>query len=232
MLSNEILFIIATIVNLAFVLVAWRLGKTWLFLAIAINLLFTSIFGAKLITLFGFVVSVTGITYSAIFIGTDILTEHHGKRAGYQSIWLGFFALLMLLGIGQLFLLFEPFEFALVPSEAMDEIFGSIVRLVIASFIAYLIAQHFDVWFYHKIHEMTGERLLWLRNNLSTIVSQALDSVLFFTIAFYGTLPNDKLIELTIAGYLMKLAVAVLDTPFIYFSYWIKGKRVGDRSAL
>lgn len=227
-MSNELLFLIATLVDLAFVLFAWRMGKQWLFLVIAVNLMFTSIFGPKLITLFGYVVSVTGITYSAIFIGTDILTEHHGKKDGYKSIWIGFFGLVMLLAISQLIILFEPFEVSQTVSDNMTGLFGAIPRIMLASFTAYLIAQHFDVWFYHFIHTKTGGRFLWLRNNGSTIVSQALDSVLFFTVAFYGTLPDEKLIELVISGYIMKVIVAALDTPFIYLSYWVKGKKLSE----
>ena len=88
--------------------------------------------------------------------------------------------------------------------------------MTFAGALAYFVSQHFDVWFYHLIHEKTKERFLWLRNNGSTMVSQAIDTSIFYTIAFYGVF--DNLLQIALAGYIVKVAIALCDTPFMYVS--------------
>jgi hypothetical protein len=95
-------------------------------------------------------------------------------------------------------------------------IFSLMPRIAIASLIAYLISQYHDIWAFHFWKEKTGGRHLWLRNNLSTLISQLLDSLIFTLMAFAGTLPFTELIQIIITTYLLKLVVALIDTPFIY----------------
>ncbi len=74
------------------------------------------------------------------------------------------------------------------------------------------------------VKKRTGEKNLWLRNNVSTFGSQLLDTTIFCAIAFYGIIPNDVLPKLIIGSYLMKLLVAVIDTPIVYLVvYWVTG---------
>lgn len=221
---NELLFIVITLVDLAIVLLAFRLGKPWLIAIIAINLILVSTFAAKLIIIFGLVTNAANTFYAAIFLATDMLTEHYGKREGYRSVWIGFLCLVTFVILGQLVLLFSHVESTQIVSEAMDTLFGAVPRIAIASLVAYVIAQNFDVWFYHYLHGRTGNKMLWLRNNLSTITSQLLDSIIFFSLAFYGKVPINQLIEIILTGYLVKLIVASVDTPFIYLSYAVKRK--------
>ena len=86
-----------------------------------------------------------------------------------------------------------------------------------ASFIAYLISQFHDVWAFHFWKNKTNDRHLWLRNNLSTAVSQFLDSFIFITIAFYGVMPIWPLI---MGQWIIKIAIALLDTPVVYLVVW------------
>ncbi len=226
-MSNEFWFFVITVVDLFFVLFAWRLGKEWLIVTIVVNVILVSTFAAKLIPIFGLVTNVSNTFYAAIFIATDILTEHHGKRVGYRSIWTGFLGLVLFVVMGQAVL-----QFAAIPDSgiagAMQTVFSAVPRIAAASFIAYVIAQSFDVWFFHFIHEKTGHGKLWLRNNLSTVVSQLIDSVVFFSLAFAGRVPFLTLVNIIFTGYLVKLIVATMDTPFIYLSYKVIGKPMPD----
>lgn len=227
-MNNELWFFLVTIIDLAFVVFAWRLGKEWLYITIVANVILVSTFAAKLIPIFGLVTNVSNTFYAAIFIATDILTEHHGKREGYRSIWMGFLGLVLFVVMGQFVLQFTHIEDSNAVATAMQTLFAAVPRIAAASFIAYAIAQSFDVWFYHFIHEKTGQRLLWLRNNASTFASQLIDSVVFFTLAFAGTVPFPVLVNIIFTGYLVKLIVAVLDTPCIYLSYLVVGKPMPD----
>jgi uncharacterized integral membrane protein (TIGR00697 family) len=97
--------------------------------------------------------------------------------------------------------------------EAFSTVLGSTSRIIVASFIAYLASQYHDVWAFHIWRKITRERHLWLRNTASTVVSQFIDTLIFITIAFYGTMPVLPLIK---GQYFIKVLIAVLDTPFVY----------------
>jgi uncharacterized integral membrane protein (TIGR00697 family) len=78
--------------------------------------------------------------------------------------------------------------------------------------------QHHDVWAYGFWREKTDGRHLWLRNNASTMVSQAIDTVIFISLAFYVVLPNSILFQMMVGQYAIKLLIAALDTPFMYLA--------------
>ena len=100
--------------------------------------------------------------------------------------------------------------------------------MIIASIIAFVVSQTHDVWAFEFWKKKTHGKMLWLRNNASTMVSQVIDTLLFMMIAFYGI--SDKftfgfIITLAIPYYLFKIAFAALDTPFVYLgARWLKGK--------
>lgn len=227
-MNNAALFVAIAIIDLCIVLLAWRLGKTWLIATILANIILTTTYVGKLVPIFGFVTTGGEAFYASIFIATDILSEHHGKREGYRSIWLGFLALGMFVLLGQLVLRFTTIEESMAAAEAMNTLFAVVPRIAIASFIAYLIAQSFDIWFFHFMREKTGTNKLWLRNNLSTVTSQLIDSCIFFPLAFIGTVPNNVLLSLIFTGWLFKIPIALIDTPIMYLSYVVKGKKAPD----
>lgn len=195
---------------------------------IVANIILTNIFAAKLIPLFGIVASASTVFYASIFIATDILTEHHGKKDGYRSIRMGFLAVILFTAMGWLVIQFTSIDDSATISAAMKTLFSAIPRIVAAGLTAYAIAQSFDIWFFHFLREKTGRQKLWLRNNVSTFTSQFLDSVIFFTLAFVGKVPLNILLQLVFIGWLLKALIGLLDTPFIYLSYIIKGQSPPD----
>ncbi|MBL6690894.1 MAG: queuosine precursor transporter [Pseudomonadales bacterium] len=110
-------------------------------------------------------------------------------------------------------------------NEAYVAIFSQAERMIIASVCATIVAQLLDIYVFEKIKRVTGERWLWLRNNGSTMVSQFVDTAIFYTIAFYGIIPHDQLPLLVLGTYLVKLVITVIDTPFVYLLVrWITGE--------
>ena len=107
--------------------------------------------------------------------------------------------------------------------QAYQTILGSSARIMVASLTAYLFSQYHDVWAFHFWKRVTTERFLWLRNNASTIVSQLLDSVVFITIAFYGSLP---VIPLIFGQWVIKVGIALLDTPLVYLLVYVVRRRL------
>ena len=217
-MSNEVLAILAAIFFMSCAVGAHKLGRNWLQAFISISYIITICIATKFFDFFGVAASAGAITYAGIFLATDIMTEKYGKQAGYQTVRISFAVGLLFVAITQLTLIFDPMDMSQGMSDAMDVVFGSTVRLLLAGYTVYLIAQHFDVWLYHKIDVWTGGKYLWLRNNGSTITSQILDSVLFFTLAFYGTMPNDVFVQVLLVGLGMKIVIALCDTPFMYLS--------------
>jgi len=112
--------------------------------------------------------------------------------------------------------------------ESLANVFTPMTRFFIASMIAYLISQYFDVWFYNYIKNKTSEKYLWFRNNLSTIISSLVDNTVFSIFAWILLNPEPvnlyKVITTYILGtYLLRIIIAFIDTPFIYIAkFFIK----------
>ncbi len=109
-------------------------------------------------------------------------------------------------------------------NDAYVSIFSQASRMIVGSICATVVAQLLDIYVFEKIKRATGEKWLWLRNNGSTAISQFVDTAIFYSIAFYGVIPNDQLPLLVIGTYLVKLVITILDTPVVYLLVrWITG---------
>lgn len=221
---NELLWLSFAVLDLTMVVVLFRLfGKPALYGLIVFNLLLCNIQVLKTIELFGFTTTLGNVLYASVFLATDLLGEFYGKDAAKKGVLLRFAVLVMATVYMQIAMQFTPSADDFVQPH-LEAIFGLLPRLALASLAAYLVSQLHDIWAYHFWRKRTGEGKLWLRNNLSTLVSQLLDSAIFCLIAFWGVFETPVLIEILITTYLFKAFVAALDTPFIYLA-----KRVVSR---
>jgi queuosine precursor transporter len=175
-----------------------------------------TIFGAKL-----FEISVGILPYPITFLVTDIISEIYGKKKANQVVTTGIFASVFSLGI-----IYLANEVPAIPNSPVDNatfstVFGQTALAVLASMLAYLFAQYIDIQIYHFWKKLTKGKMLWLRNNFSTITSQAVDtfSVLFLLCSF-NILPWNVFSGLFISGFLFKLFIALIDTPFLYLSVY------------
>jgi queuosine precursor transporter len=175
-----------------------------------------TIFGAKL-----FEISVGILPYPITFLVTDIISEIYGKKKANQVVTTGIFASVFSLGI-----IYLANEVPAIPTSPVDNatfstVFGQTALAVLASMLAYLAAQYIDIQIYHFWKKLTNGRMLWLRNNFSTITSQAVDtfSVLFLLCSF-NILPWNVFSGLFISGFLFKLMIALIDTPFLYLAVY------------
>jgi uncharacterized integral membrane protein (TIGR00697 family) len=89
---------------------------------------------------------------------------------------------------------------------------------VFGSLLAYLISQRFDVWVFHLIKKKTRGRHLWLRNNGSTMLSQAIDTIIYGVVVWLGVVDFATAMQLALAKYFFKVIIALIDTPFIYLA--------------
>jgi uncharacterized integral membrane protein (TIGR00697 family) len=179
------------------------------------SLLIANVVSAKIVTFGGLVIPAAIVAYPLTFLMTDIIGEIWGKEQANETVKLGFICQLISLVLIGLAIVLPVAPFADNQAE-FKGIMAQSFRVVAASLVAYYCSQSWDVWVFHKIREKgTGNK--WLRNNLSTMTSQIIDTAIFITIAFIGTVPN---IWVMIGSqYLIKCIYALLDTiPFYYLT--------------
>ena len=233
---QEALWLTTLTIDLAGTILLYRLfGKVGLQIAIATAIILANLQGPKLTTIFGMETSLGVIFYSSIFFATDVLSENYGKAEANKAVRMGFVVSIIVLLMLSLALLYEP---STNPSTAsfsarIHDAFATIVsftpRFIFGSLLAYYVSQSFDVWAFHRIKRVTGERWLWLRNNLSTMSSQAIDTVIYSLVAWWGIVDLRTAIALGLAKYVFKLAIAVIDTPFIYWAKYSFVHSGGDQ---
>jgi hypothetical protein len=226
-MTNEILFFVTLPVSFLGILLAFRLfGRAGLYAWTVMAIILANIEVLKIVEVFGFVTALGNVVYGTTFLVTDILTERYGRRAAFLAVQLGFFTLVALTVLLQLTLAFTPHSSDFL-SGNLDRIFGFMPRIAVASLAAYLLSQNLDVWLFDRIRRRTGPRLVWLRNNVATMVSQLFDNMVFTWIAFVGPfglfgwerwLSWGEILSIFLTSYAMKWVVAVCDTPFLYLA--------------
>jgi len=179
------------------------------------------IFGAKL-----FEISVGILPYPITFLITDLISEIYGKKRANQVVIAGIFASIFSL----LIILVADSVPALSNSPVQDDlfstVFGNSAIAVFASMTAYLFAQFIDIQIYHFWKRLTKGKHLWLRNNFSTWFSQFIDTFsIVFLLCTFEILPWSSFKGLLISGFLFKVIVAALDTPFLYLGVYLFRKR-------
>ena len=165
------------------------------------------------------------ILFASTFLCTDILSEYYGKEKARKNVLIGFcsfflMTILMLVTIG-----IQPAEdeWVSMVQESLSILFTPMTSIFVASMIAYLISQYFDIWFFSYLKTVSSNKLLWLRNNVSTAVSSLIDNTIFSIFAWIILNPNpfplsDVIMTFILGVYLLRVFIAILDTPFIYLA--------------
>ena len=219
---NELLWFLMLMVNFVAILLCYRfLGKTGLFVWVAIAAIIANIQVVKTIELFGLTATLGNIVYATSFLVTDILSENYGARSARRAVIFGFFSLIVATVLMNLALLFVP-DVSDTAHDHLVSVFRVLPRISAASLVAYGISQSHDVWAYGVWKRLLpATKQIWIRNNMSTIVSQLIDSVRFTAVAFLGVFPWSVLWQIAVTTYLMKVIVAILDTPLVYIArHW------------
>lgn len=220
-----LLWILTVFTDLGFAVLCYRLfGRTGLYGVVIFSLLLANIMGPKLTVVAGLQTSMGVILYSSIFFATDLLSEKYGRAEAQRAVLLGFFVSVALVVMTQISMLYLPSAmpqtsaFAKSVHEATVTLFDYTPRFVFGSLLAYLISQSFDVWVFHRIRDATNGRYLWLRNTGSTLLSQAIDTLIYGLVVWWGLVDLVTALQLAGAKYVFKFAIAVIDTPFIYLA--------------
>ncbi|MBD1147517.1 queuosine precursor transporter [Pelagibacterales bacterium SAG-MED31] len=162
------------------------------------------------------------VLFASTFLCTDILSEHFGKDKAKKNVLIGFVGFLFMTIVMLITIGFNPSSNDWA-QESLVTLFTPMSRFFIASMIAYIASQYFDVWIYSIIKNLTVNKFLWLRNNLSTILSSLVDNTVFSILAWIILNPDPEtfynVIMIYIFGtYILRIFIALIDTPFMYLS--------------
>ena len=180
-------------------------------------------------TVFGiplFELSVGILPYPITFLITDLISEIFGQKKANQVVVAGIFASFFSIGILLLADFVPAIQSSPIDNETFSQVFSLSPLAVLASMIAYLFAQFIDIKLYHYWKKVTQGKHLWLRNNFSTFASQFLDTfIVILLLCLFSVLPWDLFLGLVVSGFIFKVLVAAIDTPFLYLSVYLIRKR-------
>lgn len=217
---NEFIILFILIILFSGSLAAFRLGYPWL-LAYGVFINAASFaFGLVQTEIFGYALFVGTIIYGGNFYLTDLLEEYYGIGKARSFIWVILGTQVGLVALGTLVLQMDiGGEDTLLPT--IRDLLAPWYPILTITIISNFILQYFDTWLFGYIKQRTKSRMLWLRNNLSTITTMTLDSFIVIPIAISLAFPGmsmETLITLMLTSAAFKYVIALFDTPFIYLS--------------
>lgn len=188
----------------------------------------------KFVNIFGLIVPAGVLAYPFTFLATDLICELYGKKRAQTLVWIGFIMNFFMLGLVTLGHYLPDASGVSGAASTFERVYEFMIANVIASMIAYLIAQTVDVHVFHFWKRLTKGKHLWLRNNASTTFSQLIDTIAILSILYLAdNLGPDvnsisKLIRLIFASYLFKFFFALFDTPLFYLGVYLLKEKVHE----
>jgi len=223
--NQEVLWFFTLCLDLGFTVLMFRLfGREGLLACIVLAILLANLQGPKLTNIFGFETSLGVIFYSGIFFATDLLSEKWGRQEASKAVYIGFLVSVITVAMLSISLLYEPStrpataEFSSRIHDSFANIIDFTPRFVFGSLFAYLISQQLDVYIFHRIKQATNGKHLWLRNNLSTMASQTVDTLIYSLVVWWGVVDLNTALALGAVKFFFKIGIALIDTPFIYWA--------------
>ena len=214
---NLILGIISIIITFSLVIIIEKIfKKEGLFVWIGISTIISNILICKSVDILGYTTSLGNVLFASNFLATDIMTEKYGAKESKKAIVLGVFSQIVFLIIISLALRYIPSSIDQV-NDSMEKLFSINIRVSISSIIMYYLSNMLDIYIFEKIKNKFPNKL-WIRNNISTIISNCLENYLFTTMAFLGIYDFGTIISIATFSSVLEIILAILDTPFIYFA--------------
>ncbi|MBB4118688.1 hypothetical protein GGR32_000968 [Mesonia hippocampi] len=199
---------------------------------VASNLIFQKFFYWDFFGVYTFEISVGVLPYPITFLITDLISEIYGKRKANQIVTAGIFASLFSMLIVYTAQMAPATSWSPINDKLFSKVFGSTVIAVLASMLAYLFAQYIDIQLFHFWKKLTKGKHLWLRNNCSTFLSQFVDTfTVVFLLCSVGKIAWENFSILLLSGFLFKVLIAALDTPFLYLGTYILRRKFNLKPA-
>jgi uncharacterized integral membrane protein (TIGR00697 family) len=178
-------------------------------------LLVSNLVAQKVCQIGPFPMSGAVLLFPVTYIFGDVFTEVYGYAASRRAIWLGFFGTTLLYLVATL-VIWLPAAPGWQNQQAFATVFGFIPRILAASLVAFWAGEFANSYTMARLKLLTNGRKLWTRTIGSTIVGQAVDTVLVIALTFGGIYPARTLLNIMVTGYLLKVGYEVLATPLTY----------------
>lgn len=216
-MNNYLIF--GEIIAVFSALLLWKklFGKDGLVAWVAVATVLANIITAKNAEIFGLSTAIGTVMFASTFLATDILNECYSKEDAKRAVKIGLAADVVLIIATQIALLYVPsaFDYA---DGAMRTLFSLNLRISIASAVMYFVANMGDVYLFDAIRRKTGGRMMWLRNNLATILCNCLENFGFIGLAFYGIYSVKEILIIAASTSIIEMIAALCDTPFLYLA--------------
>lgn len=198
------------------------LGALFITALVVSNLIFQKFFAWDFFGIYTFEISVGILPYPLTFLITDIISEVYGRKKANQVVTTGIFASFFSLLLIYISASVDATSWSPVDDDLFTKVFGASTIAVIASMMAYLLAQYIDIQIYHFWKRLTKGKHLWLRNNFSTFSSQFVDTfTVLVLLCSFGKIDWSLFGGLLLSGFLFKVLVALLDTPLLYLGVYL-----------
>lgn len=217
MTNNILLFVSIFGVFSIMLLVKKFLGKEGLIGWIGIASILANIMILKSVNLLGIEATLGNVLFASNFLATDMLTENFGYKEAKKGVKFGIFSVLFFMLVTQVALKFVPNSLD-VGQPSFELLFGFVPRISIASMSLFAISNLVDIKLYEHLRNKTNGKLMWLRNNLCTIISNGGENFLFYLIAFGGDMPIQTILTISLSATIIEIIIALCDTPFLYIS--------------
>jgi len=183
-------------------------------------ILFSNIVASKIAKFdlgFSFFAPSAVIIFSVTFLMTDIVNEKFGRIETHRMIFIAFLSQVAVSFFTWIILSLSPAPFWQNQS-AFESILGQVPRIIVASWIAFLVSENLDAYIFAWLKKLTKGKYLWARNAFSSLPCMVIDSMLFVSIAFYGLQPIAPII---MGQIVIKWLVGLVDVPFMYLNRWV-----------
>ena len=194
------------------------------------GLILSTVIASKIVAFGPFVAPASVFIWALTYPASDIVAEVYGRRYANKMVLGGFIAYLAMFAVLYTAILMPPAPFW-QQQEAFASVLGSSFRVMLGAITSYLVTQFLDVFLFSYLRYRTKAKHLWLRNNLSTLVSQTTGNTLFLSIAFLGVFPFDKWLHLFVTNLLMRYALAISDTVIVYTAVGVLYRRYPELKA-
>jgi len=201
--------------------------EMFLFALYITSMVLVNTIGSKIISLFGVRVSVGIFFMPVLFLVTDIVSEVKGEKDATLFVRMSIFMLVFLFVMTGISVKVPPHPSWDMQSQ-YQQVFGMSMRMSLASLFSFAVSQHIDIRIFMLFKKISGGKNLWIRNNISTMTSQFIDTVIFMFLAFYQLTPKftiSYVFALIIPYWIFKVIFALIDTPLCYLGVkWLSKK--------
>ena len=153
-----------------------------------------------------------------MFLATYFLIERYGKREGIRSIWIGVIWVIFFSVLVQITIALTSAPTTQTLNDAFKIAFSPVSRVAFASLAAYIASQSLNVYVYARLKYQFDGKRLWLRANLSNVAAQAVDSLIFFVVAFAGAVVPANLVDIILTGFVLKVGYMAVASLLLYFN--------------